>query len=315
MKKIAVILIALINIAVFYFGVYRIEYDIKMPGGLNEVVDKVTIDVEYPQEGSFNTVFVYVLDRPTKIMTFIAEPLIGVDVRELSPAYQGLTGEEISIRGEVLYDTGLNYSLIRAYESAEADIDYFLEAVIITYYNPEYNDVEIGLEITGLDGNEITTYNQFIEDIRELESVTLNTTKGDYEITRTNGYFGLNITPKYTIYNVSPSYELSKSNVSGNSGGLLQSLSIFNRLTEFDYTYGLKIAGTGSISVDGYVGPIGGVEQKVIAASNAKADVFFVPSANYEDAMIAKEERGLDLNIVRVETFTEAVEYLKGMGE
>ncbi len=40
-------------------------------------------------------------------------------------------------------------------------------------------------------------------------------------------------------------------------------LTVYNLLTPQDLTDGRKIAGTGTIDLDGTVGPIGGVEQAI----------------------------------------------------
>jgi PDZ domain-containing protein len=47
----------------------------------------------------------------------------------------------------------------------------------------------------------------------------------------------------------------------GPSAGLVFTLTVYNALTAQDLTGGRKIAGTGTISLDGTVGPIGGVKQ------------------------------------------------------
>lgn len=314
MRKIAVILVfGLLNIAAFYYGVLRIDYELLLPGGIKEVEDKVDIDTEYEQTGSFSTVFVYSLDRPTRIMNYMSEFLLGVDSFEMNPSYSKLTNSEIRLRGEILYDTGMEYSLIYAYTEANQELKYFLDNVTIVYYDSDYNDVDMGLEIIGVDGVEFLHYAEFFDLIENKESVVLNTNSGDVEVTRKDGYFGFSVAPNYTIYESTPAFDIKWTTTSGSSGGLLQTLSIFNQLTEFDYTYGLNVAGTGTISVSGYVGPIGGVTQKVITADREGVDVFFIPSENYEEAMEAKEKLELDVNIVEVQYFEDAVNYLKGM--
>lgn len=313
MKRLAVVFVLIVNIAAFYYGIWRVDYEILFPGGLIEVEDKVTIEDSFAQEGSFNTVFVYSVDRPTKMMLWMTKPLIGVESYEMNQTTSKLSGSELRLRGQLLYETGLEYSLIHAFVSAEKEIDYSLEYISVVYYDPDYNNVPIGLEITGLNGVDVESYTQFIEDISTMTEATLNTTEGDFPIKRNGDYFGFTITPNYLIESSEVAYEFEKSNTAGSSGGLLQTLSIFNMLTETDYTYGLKIAGTGTISVTGHVGPIGGVEQKVIAAAREEADVFFVPEQNYEDAVAANEALKLNLNIVKVTTFEEAVTYLKEM--
>ena len=89
------------------------------------------------------------------------------------------------------------------------------------------------------------------------------------------------------------------------------SLAIYDRLTSEDLTKGRKIVGTGTIDKDGNIGDIGGVKYKVMGANSGDADVFFVPEGNYEEAIKFKEEKGYDLNIVKVKTLNEAIEYLR----
>ena len=97
----------------------------------------------------------------------------------------------------------------------------------------------------------------------------------------------------------------------GPSGGFMLSLAIYNRLVSFDLTKGRKIAGTGTIDKDGNIGEIGGVKYKVMGANGGKADVFFVPEGNFEEAIKYKEEKGYDLNIVKVKTLDDAIDYLR----
>ena len=97
----------------------------------------------------------------------------------------------------------------------------------------------------------------------------------------------------------------------GPSGGFMLSLAIYNRLTKEDITKSRKIAGTGTIDKDGNVGEIGGVKYKVMGANSGDADIFFVPEANYEEAIKYKEEKGFNLNIVKVSTLDDAIDYLR----
>ncbi|GAA1937439.1 YlbL family protein [Nocardioides hwasunensis] len=69
-------------------------------------------------------------------------------------------------------------------------------------------------------------------------------------------------------------------NIGGPSAGLMMSLAIYDTLTPGSMTDGADIAGTGTITPDGKVGPIGGIQQKVAAARDAGAELFFVPADN-----------------------------------
>ena len=81
---------------------------------------------------------------------------------------------------------------------------------------------------------------------------------------------------------VEVSWELSTA-VKGPSAGLMMALSIMNVLTPEDITRGKSIAGTGDISLDGSVGPIGGLPMKIQSAEDMGAEVFLYPLDNQAD--------------------------------
>jgi len=101
-----------------------------------------------------------------------------------------------------------------------------------------------------------------------------------------------------------------KASESGPSGGLMITLSIYEKYTKEDITKGKKIAGTGTIEMDGTVGEISGIKYKIIGASKSNVDVFFVPEANYKEAKKVVEENNYDINLVSVKTFKDAINYL-----
>jgi PDZ domain-containing protein len=97
--------------------------------------------------------------------------------------------------------------------------------------------------------------------------------------------------------------------VGGPSAGLMFTLTVYNLLTPEDLTRGWKIAGTGTIALDGAVGPIGGVEQKVAAAEAAGASYFLCPADNYDDAVAVAR----DIQVVKIETVDQALAFLRGL--
>ncbi len=100
--------------------------------------------------------------------------------------------------------------------------------------------------------------------------------------------------------------EIDANNIGGPSAGLMFALEIMNQLTEEDLTKGYRIAGTGQIFVDGSVGPIGGVRQKVFGAIDVGADYVLVPAGDYDDAVDAADD---DIEIVRVATIDDALAF------
>jgi PDZ domain-containing protein len=97
--------------------------------------------------------------------------------------------------------------------------------------------------------------------------------------------------------------------IAGPSAGLMFSLALYDRLTPEDLTDGRKIAGTGEIACGGFVGAIGGIEEKVAGAEREGAEIFLAPELNYEAALGVADE----IEIVSVATFDDAVEYLEGL--
>ena len=95
--------------------------------------------------------------------------------------------------------------------------------------------------------------------------------------------------------------------VGGPSAGLMWAVGLYDLLTRRDLTAGRTIAGTGSIDLDGNVGPIGGILDKVVAARDSSADVMLVPRDNLRE--LHDVDTG-DLRLIPVSTFQEAVEAL-----
>ena len=93
----------------------------------------------------------------------------------------------------------------------------------------------------------------------------------------------------------------------GPSAGLMFTLTVYNLVSPDDLTGGRKIAGTGTISPDGTVGPIGGVELKVAAAEAAGAAYFLSPPDNYRAALSVAHR----ITVVKVATVEEAISFLK----
>lgn len=121
---------------------------------------------------------------------------------------------------------------------------------------------------------------------------------------------GISILPAITGYSFP--FEVTivpQKTAGGPSAGLMFTLTVYNLVTPEDLTRGHKIAGTGTIDVDGRVGPIGGVRQKVVAAERAGAEYFLSPEDNYADATAMARK----IKVVKMTTAQEAIDFLKGL--
>jgi PDZ domain-containing protein len=95
----------------------------------------------------------------------------------------------------------------------------------------------------------------------------------------------------------------------GPSGGLMFTLAVYDLVTGQDLTGGRKIAGTGTIDLEGNVGPIGGVQQKVVAAERAGAEYFLSPAENYRDALAMATR----ITVIEVATAQDAIDFLRSL--
>jgi PDZ domain-containing protein len=98
--------------------------------------------------------------------------------------------------------------------------------------------------------------------------------------------------------------------IGGPSAGLIFALSVYDTLTPGALTGGAEIAGTGTITKSGRVGPIGGIQQKIVAAADAGAKLFLVPPSNCGSALHADVKEG-EIRLVKAATLRSAITSLR----
>jgi PDZ domain-containing protein len=98
--------------------------------------------------------------------------------------------------------------------------------------------------------------------------------------------------------------------IGGPSAGMMFALGIIDKLTPGNLTGGRFIAGTGEISADGVVSPIGGIQQKMAGARAAGARIFLTPAANCSDTAGAVPA---GLRLVKVATLRQALDDLTAL--
>jgi Lon-like protease len=109
-----------------------------------------------------------------------------------------------------------------------------------------------------------------------------------------------------TLDNFPYRIDIESGDVGGPSAGLMWALGLYDLLTPGDLTGGRTVAGTGTIAPDGTVGPIGGIREKVVAASDIGATVLLVPESELADARAAGVE---DVRLVPIGSFHDALRY------
>jgi PDZ domain-containing protein len=201
------------------------------------------------------------------------------------------------------------------------------EVVEVEPGRPADGLVESGDVIVAVDGTETPLWDDVVSEIGEHrpgESVTLSVERGGEgepeAVEATLGSYS-DEEPDRPIFGVIGQtrdleidlpFEVSidAGDVGGPSAGLAFTLAILDVLTPGDLTGGADVATTGTIALDGTVGPIGGIEQKTIAARSAGIDLFLVPRVEFEEA----EQRAGDMQVVAVDDLVDALTALDELG-
>ncbi|WP_406383779.1 PDZ domain-containing protein [Streptomyces sp. NBC_01618] len=102
--------------------------------------------------------------------------------------------------------------------------------------------------------------------------------------------------------------DIKLADVGGPSAGLMFSLGIIDKLTPTDLTGGKFVAGTGTIDDKGKVGPIGGINMKLVGARDAGARYFLTPD---ENCKAAATDIPSGLTLVKVKTIDDAKKSLE----
>jgi PDZ domain-containing protein len=105
--------------------------------------------------------------------------------------------------------------------------------------------------------------------------------------------------------------DLQLSDIGGPSGGMMFALGIYDQLTPGALTGGQHIAGTGTIDLDGYIGPIGGIRQKMYGAQRAGAKYFLAPVDNCNEVT---GHIPAGLKVFSVTTFKDALGAVTAIG-
>jgi len=304
---------------------HPLPYYISTGGGVIDTTNRVEVENEYSSTGNLN--FLYVSQLKATIPTYVLAKILPTWDLESISSYQiseEESLEELEIRDKLYLEEANTAAIFVAYQEALKEIKVHNEKNHITYLvDRTKTDLKIGDVLLSVDGVEIGN----IEQVREVvarksvgEKLHLKVLRNGKEVEcyaevfLENGekYIGISFLTTYD-YDLEPNLELKfKRNESGPSGGLMLALTIYDKLTSEDITGGKKIAGTGTIDMNGNVGQIGGVKYKLRGAVKNKMDLMIVANGeNYEECMKMKEEENLDIEIVGVSTFQEALEFLE----
>lgn len=319
-------LFVILLVLTFVITFVELPFEVEMPGGTIDLGNRVLVNGEETDiEGSFNMAYVTVSKGK---IPYILLGLVLPDwdvVKKSDATYENESWADAEERSRLFLEQSKDYATVVAMDAADIAYEISNKVNYIVYIDPKAKtDLKVGDDIISINGKDIQDLDDvsaIIQKIEVGEKVTLEVNRDGkkvkaYAIVYENEdkhYIGISTITTFDIDSETKVEISSRSSESGSSGGLMMTLMVYNALTKQDLTHGKKIVGTGTISLNGDVGEIGGVKFKLMGAVEDKADIFLVPKENYDEAIKVKEDKGYDIEIVSVTTLRDAIDYLEGM--
>lgn len=309
-------------VLMYFVMTYELPYVIYTPGGHVNMSERVSGEGTYKEEGSLSMTYVSMV-RGSLPFLLLSKVIPNWDVVPTdSITYDDVDFDETVEIDKIYMREAISNAEAVAY--TKADIDFREREIhnVVTYKSAEAKTkLKYGDEILKVDGTTYTTLSDFQDYVgkkRPGDKVTIEYKRDgeikteEVELIDLDGQakVGLSIA---TIVDYETPYNITvetKASESGPSGGLITALEIYNKIVREDITKGHIIMGTGTIDRDGKVGEIGGVKYKILGAYKDGAKVFICPKENYEEALEVKREEKMDIELIGVSTFDEAIEEL-----
>ena len=287
---------------------YYLPYYVSKPGMAKELEPIVEVEDGYDEKGSFMLTTVR-MGRANLYSYLMAKVSKYQEIYTLNEIRgESETDEEYQVRQLYLMDSSKWNAIEVAFKKVNIPVDVRYKGVYVLNVVPDMpadGKLLPADRIFKVDGTEFTSSAQFMNYVSQVkagDSVVLTYDRNnvvnevsvkvaEFKQEENQGKVGIGIglvDDKDLI--VHPEVTVHSDEIGGPSAGFMFSLEIYNQLTKEDLTKGYKIAGTGTISSDGNVGKIGGIEQKVVAADKAGAEIFFAPNekdekdSNYQSA-------------------------------
>ncbi|WP_040204798.1 SepM family pheromone-processing serine protease [Neobacillus jeddahensis] len=325
---------SLLLILILAGGMYfSLPYYVSKPGMAKELGPIITVEGGNKDEGNFMLTTVRM--GRANIYSYLEAKIRKYE--ELYPLdmilYDKETEEEYNARQLHLMAGSKLNAIEVAYKKANLPVDYKYNGIYVVQVvpgMPAEGKLHAGDRIFKVDGHEFLSSEKFIDYVgkkhvgdqvtltyaRNKKTNTVSLPLQPFKEDPTKIGIGISLVDDKEI-KVDPNVKVRTDEIGGPSAGLMFSLEIYNQLTSEDLTKGYQIAGTGTIDEAGKVGPIGGIDQKIVAADKAGAEYFLAPNengkkdSNYRVAKKTAKDIHTKMKIIPIDTFDEAVEYLE----
>ncbi|MET4588937.1 S16 family serine protease [Arthrobacter sp. 754] len=305
-------------------GTVPVPYVVESPGptfntigqAQNGPVISVTGHETYPAAGNLDLTTVYVDGGPNGPVSILGAFTGWLDgSKSVYPEEliypTGTTKEQAEEQSSVAMASSQENAVASALKELDIPFGQQLQAAGLSEGSPSEGKIENGDIFESINGRPVTSLAVIQEELaagkgapatvavrRAGESVTQEINPTD----NGSGRYILGVMLKY-LFTFPFDVKMSLDKVGGPSAGLMFSLGIIDIVTPGDLTGGKHVAGTGTITPDGTVGPIGGIQQKMHGARAGGATLFLAPAANCDD-VVGHVPDGLQ--VVKVENLDQA---------
>lgn len=221
------------------------------------------------------------------------------------------------------FDRTFRVAVAAGLDAAGLDVRVSSRPIIFSVlpHGPAAGNLESGDIVLRVGGVEVTSGQELVAELQDIEvgdAVELDVLREGEELAVTviagtipevdHPALGVTIETIADDVELPIDASLAETRIGGPSAGMMIALTVYDLVSEEDLARGRTIAGTGTIDGDGNVGGIGGIDQKMVAAADAGADLVLVPASQLEQA---RDGAPPGLEIVGVGTLQDAIEALR----
>lgn len=298
-----------------------IPFVVRSPGPVFDILgtvdDKPVLEIagapSYPTTGVLDMTTVAESGGPTGAMN-VGTALVGLVTSDAS-VLPDLAPERDRSLDEAVFDASQSQALGAAARYLDRPVRSAVMVQQVSSGSASDGQLEAGDRIVRIDGHPVRDRGQVVEQVSGQPPGTRFTivVRRDGQPRRVTvvsrpdpddpqrGLIGIVLTNAY-FSDFTATVNLD--GIGGPSAGTMLALGMIDKLTPGDLLAGHTIAGTGTIDGDGLVGPIGGIDKKMLAAQAAGAQLFLAPADNCPEVVDATPD---GLTVVPVARLGQAV--------
>ena len=326
--------------ALLFFGAIMIgsiaampaPYVIERPGPvfniLGDAAESSLISISgaqtFPADGKLNLMTVSMVGSPRQTPSWLellaawADPAQTiVPLEEAFP--DGQTAQQNEVESQKMMAVSQQDAIAAALSGLGIDFGRQIYVELVSKSTPASGKLVAGdivEAVNGIRADNIDALRSLIQESKGSEiTVTVRRGEKSLDVKLTpfkddDGAYRMGVLTSY-VYHFPIEVKIKVDDVGGPSGGLMFALAITELLGKDSLNHGLDVSGTGTISPEGQVGPIGGIQQKMYAAVREGSKYFLAPAENCDD-VVGHIPAGL--NVFKVSTLDDAKQILSKLG-